>query len=78
MLLAAQEKLMLKAFLVLFITRLMKIIHVELSDERTEVVMFEIFWKNIFCEGIRVFDNETISFHVPKYSFAVIDILKEV
>ena len=78
MLFAFHKVLVLKTLLVLFIPWLVKIVHVQLSYERTEVVVFKIFRKNVLCERVWVLNNETIALLVPEYGVRVSQILKEI
>jgi len=43
---------MLEALLVLFISRLVEVVHIQLSHKRTEVVMLEVFREDVLCECV--------------------------
>jgi hypothetical protein len=51
--------------LVLFISNFVEVIHVELSDERTEVAVSEVDGQNFLLELLDVLDGEVGSFLVP-------------
>lgn len=53
----------------------MKIIHIELSNKRTKIVVFEILWQDMFSESIWVLYNEPITFLIPKNCILVLSIL---
>jgi len=65
-----------KAFLVLSVTWFMKIIHIQLSNKGTKVVVFKIFGQNIFCKSVRIFNNKAVTLLVPKNSVLILSILK--
>lgn len=50
MLFAFYEILVLKTLLVLFIPRLVKIVHVQLPHKRTEVVMLKVLGEDVLCK----------------------------
>jgi len=41
---------MLKALLILNISRFMEIVHIKLSNKARKIVVFEILWKNLVRE----------------------------
>jgi hypothetical protein len=45
-----------------------EIVHVKLPNERTEVIMFEIFREDLVAEFIDLFHNEPIVFLIPGYN----------
>jgi len=68
----------LKTLLVLFVPRLVKIVHVQLPHKRTEVVMLEVFREDVLCKWVRVLNNEAIALLVPKYRVRICHILKKI
>ena len=69
------EKFMLKALLVFFVSWLVKVVHVKLAHEWAEIVMFEVLRQDILGKSIRVFHDEAVSFLVPKYGIWVRSVL---
>lgn len=63
--------LMLKAFLIFCIAWFVKVVHVKLTHERAEVIVFEILGQYILCKRVRVFNDEPISSLVPKYCIRI-------
>jgi hypothetical protein len=57
---------MLKALLIEKISSFVKIVHIKLSNKARKIVVFKIFWKDLVREQIDLFDNETISFIIPR------------
>jgi hypothetical protein len=47
------------------IPRFVEVIHIQLSDETREVVMFEVLGKNFVRKHIHLLNNESISFLIP-------------
>ena len=43
----------------------MKVVHVQLADERGEVVVLEVAWKNLLCEFVCLVDHKAVSVWVP-------------
>jgi hypothetical protein len=39
----------------------MKVIHVELADERREVIVFEILWQDLVSKSLRALDDEALT-----------------
>ena len=50
---------MFEAFSIPGVTRFVKIVHVELSDEAGEVVVLEVSWENCLSKLIRLVDYKT-------------------
>lgn len=65
MLLAFLEALVLEALLILRVPCLVKVIHVELPDERREVVVLEVLREHLFTELVHLFDHEAVTVFVP-------------
>lgn len=63
--------LMLEALLIFCIARFVKVVHVKLTHERAEVIVFEILGQNILCKRVRVFNYKPISCLVPKYCIRI-------
>ena len=57
---------------------LVKPIHVELSDERVDVLVPEVFGEDVFLELIDLFDGELASVGHPMYDDFVLFVLKDV
>ena len=66
---------MLEFFVLIFCSGLVEVIHVELSDEGLELVVFEILWQDLPLESLRVLDDEAVLLVVPDDYFAVLGIL---
>lgn len=49
----------------LFFANFVKIIHIELPDKRGELLMFEIFGKNLILKQFLILNNEAISVISP-------------
>ena len=60
---------MLKALLIENISSFVEIVHIKLSNKARKIVVFKIFWKDLVREQIDLFDNETISFIIPRNDF---------
>lgn len=60
-----------KTLLVVGITRLMKIIHVQLPHKTAEIVVFKVFWQNKLRKRIRIFDDKAVTLLVPKHGVSV-------
>jgi hypothetical protein len=58
---------MTETVLIRIVPSLMKIVHIELTYERTKVIMFEVPWKNFFCKFIGLLDYKSILIFVPTY-----------
>ena len=64
-LLASQEFRMEKGILIIRFSRLVKAIHVKLSDERSVIAMLEMKWKDFLGEFVWIFYAEFSSTAVP-------------
>jgi hypothetical protein len=56
---------MLKDWNLFLFTNLVKVIHVELPDERGKLFMFKVFGQNLILEELFIFDNEAIAIICP-------------
>ena len=62
---ALNEKGVLEALLVRAISCFVEIVHVQLTDEATEVIVLEVFWKDLVRELVYLLNYETIALGVP-------------
>jgi len=69
--LVSDEVGMLETFLVLGITRLMEVVHVELTHEAAEVIMLKVLRKYVLSKCVRVFNYEASALCIPKNSVLV-------
>ena len=58
-----------KALIMIFMFNLMKIIKIELSHERSQILMFEKLRQYLLTEFISIFDNERFSVSRPSDAF---------
>jgi hypothetical protein len=77
MLLVLLKELVNETFLVLSISRLVEIVHVQLAHERREIIVFEILWQDVLCEGVRVLDAEAVRVLVPKHDVLVLTVVHD-
>ena len=56
---------MLENVLILLVSNLVEIIHVELPDKRREVSMSEVDWEDLLLKTVNIEDSEVGSFLVP-------------
>lgn len=79
--LVSQEEGMLEHLrVVLLDLELVEVVHVELPDERREVVVLEVLGQDVVAEGLLLNDLETVSISGPRYDarrFAAVDDLVE-
>lgn len=61
----------------LFLANLVEIIHIELPNKRRELLMFEIFGKNLILKQILILHNEAISVISPLDDMTVLFFLKD-
>ena len=69
---------MTEALLVLTVARFVKVVHVELPHKAAKIVVFEVLWKHVLGEGVRVFYNEARTLGVPKYGVLVSRVLNNI
>ena len=50
-------------------------VHVELSDEWSEVTMFKMFGENLGSQSVNVFDDETMTIFAPTYYVLILGVL---
>lgn len=66
---------MLELFIILFGPYLVKVIHVELSDETRELGVLEGLRQYLFFKSIGAVDDEPITFGIPCYYLAILKVL---
>ena len=56
---------MLENVLILLVSNLVEIIHVELPNERREVTVSKVDWEDLLFETVNIEDSEVSSFLIP-------------
>lgn len=69
---------MTEALLVLTVARFVEVVHIELPHKAAEIVVFEVLWKHVLGEGVRVFYNEARTLGVPKNGVLVSRVLNNI
>lgn len=54
---------------------LVKTVHVQLTHEWGEVTVLKMFGKNLGCESVDIFDNETVSIFGPGDDVFILGVL---
>lgn len=62
-------------FLVFRVSRFHKVVHVKLTDERREVVMFEVLWENFVCKLVGFVNGKADAIGAPVYGRVIRRIL---
>ena len=62
---------MLKLILIVFVSRLMEIVHVQLTDEGGKIIMFKVLRKNILTKIIDFLDYKSSSITTPTYNILI-------
>ncbi len=56
-------------------TTLVEAVHVQLSDERVDISVSEIFWEDVVLEVIYLFDRELLPVGHPSYDSFIFFVL---
>lgn len=66
-----------KALLILWVARLMEIIHIELPHKRAEVVVFEIFGQHMLSKRVWIFDHKAVTLLIPEHGLPILCIIHD-
>lgn len=72
---ALDEVLVSETLSVFGVSRLVKVVHVELADKRREVVVFEVAWQHTLCELVCFVHHEAIAIGVPLHGRVIFRVL---
>lgn len=62
--------------LILIVSRLVKVVHVQLPYEGGEIIMLKVKWKDVLSKFIRLFHNEAVPLIIPADYMLILRILK--
>ena len=66
-----------KAMLVRVVSGFVEVVHIQLTDERRKVVVFEKLWQYSLSKVIRLFHYESISTFIPANNVVKLGILQK-
>jgi hypothetical protein len=78
MLLSFLEELMIVDMVNVLSSSFVEVVHVELSNKGSKVVVFEIGWENFLTELRRLFDDKSSTFGIPVNDFREFSFFKNV
>ena len=57
------------------VSSFVEVVHIQLTDERRKVVVFEKLWQNPLSKVVRLFHYESVSAFIPAYNVVELGIL---